>query len=62
MKECLDYNNLNLASHNEKYGILVVGMFVDTIASHVILTFMHAFSIYNQILVVKEDTHKITFR
>lgn len=51
-----------MVTPKDEYVMPIVHILVDVAASNDILTFMDGYSGYNQIIVLKEDVHKIAFR
>ena len=58
---CVDFTNLNCACPKDSFPLPRIDQLVDSTASHVLLTFMDAFSGYNQIRMSEEDQEKIAF-
>ena len=58
---CIDFMDLNSACPKDSFSLPKINQLVDSIARHKILTFMDAFSRYNQIQMVEEDQEKMTF-
>ena len=58
---CEDFTNLNKACPKDSFPLLRIDQLVDSIAGHKLLTFMDAFSGYNQIKMAEEDQEKIAF-
>ena len=58
---CVDFKNLNKACPKDSFPLLRIDQLVDSTASHKLLTFMDAFSGYNQIKMAEEDQEKTTF-
>ena len=58
---CIDFNNLNSACPKDSFSLLRIDQLVDFIAGHKLLTFMVAFSGYNQIKILEEDQEKTAF-
>ena len=58
---CVDFTDLNKASPKDNFPLLRIDQLVDSIAGHKLLTFMDAFSGYNQIRMAKEDQEKTSF-
>ena len=58
---CVDFTNLNRACPKDSFPLPRIDQLVDSIASHKLLTFMDAFSGYNQIRISEEDQEKTTF-
>ena len=57
----VDFTNLNNACPKDSFPLPRIYQLVDSIASHELLTFMDAFSGYNQILMKEEDQEKTMF-
>ena len=58
---CVDFTDLNKACPNHSYPFPRVDVLVDSIARHQLLSFMDAFSSYNQIRMHKADQEKTSF-
>ena len=58
---CVDYTNLNKACPKDSYPLPNIDQSVDGAASHKILSFLDAYSGYNQIRMHPRDKEKITF-
>lgn len=58
---CVDFTNLNLACPKDSYPLPSIGILVDRSARYGILSFMDAYSGYNQVKMCKEDEGKISF-
>ena len=58
---CVDFTNLNRACPKDSFPLPRIDQLVDSIAGHKLLTFMDAFSGYNQIKKAEEDQEKTTF-
>ena len=58
---CVDFTYLNNACPKDSFPLPRIDQFVDSIASHELLTFMDAFLGYNQILMKEEDQEKTMF-
>ena len=58
---CVDFTDLNKAYPKDSFPLPRIDQLVDSIAGHKLLTFMDAFSGYNQIKMVKEDQEKTAF-
>ena len=58
---CVDFTDLNQACPKDSFPLPRIDQLVDSTAGHKLLTFMDAFSGYNQILLAKEDQEKIAF-
>ena len=52
---CVDFTDLNNACLKDSFPLPRVDQLVDSIVDHELLTFMDAFSSYNQIRINKED-------
>ena len=57
----MDFIDLNNACPKDSFPLPRIDQLIDSIAGHELLTFMDAFSGYNQILVKKEDQEKTVF-
>ena len=58
---CVDFTDLNKACLKDSFPLPRIDQLVDSIAGHKLLTFMDAFSRYNQIRMTEEDQEKTTF-
>ena len=58
---CVDFTDLNKACPKDSFSLPRIDQLVDSTAGHKLLTFMDAFSGYNQIRMVKEDQEKTAF-
>ena len=58
---CVDLIDLNKACLKDSYSLLQVDILVDSTAQHQLLSFMDAFSGYNQIRMDKADQEKTSF-
>ena len=58
---CVDFTNLNNACPNDSFPFPRIDQLVDSTTGHELLTYMDAFSSYNQILIKKGDQEKTTF-
>ena len=58
---CVDFTDLNKACPKDSYPLLRVDVLVDLTARHQLLSFMDAFSGYNQIRMHKADQEKTSF-
>ena len=58
---CVDFTDLNKACSKDSFPLPQIDQLVDSIAGHKLLTFMDAFSGYNQIKMDEEDQKKIAF-
>ena len=58
---CVDFSDLNKACPKDSYPLPRIDQLVDSTAGHKLLTFMDAFSGYNQIKMAEEDQEKTAF-
>ena len=58
---CVDFTDLNKACPNDSYPLLRINQLVDSTAGHKLLSFMDAFSGYNQIRMDKANQEKTSF-
>ena len=58
---CVDFTNLNNACSKDSFPLPRIDQLVDSTAGHKLLTFMDAFSRYNQIPMAEEDQEKTVF-
>ena len=58
---CVDFTDLNKACLKDSFPLPRIDQLVDSIARHKLLTFMDAFSGYNQIKMAEEDQEKTAF-
>ena len=58
---CVDFTNLKKACPKDSYLLPRVDVLVDSIAQHQLLSFMDAFSGYNQIRMDEADQKKTSF-
>lgn len=58
---CMDFTYLNNACPKDNFPLPRIDQLVDLTAGHELLTFMNAFSGYNQILMKEEDQEKTAF-
>ena len=58
---CIDFTDLNKACTKDSFPLPRIDQLVDSTAGHKLLTFMDAFSGYNQIKMAKEDQEKTAF-
>ena len=61
VRVCVDFRDLNKASPKDDFFLSHIDVLVDSIAGHLILSFMDGFSGYNQILMALEDMEKTFF-
>ena len=52
---CVDFTNLNKACPKDSYPLLRINQLVDSTVGHKLLSFMNAFSEYNQIRMDEAD-------
>ena len=57
----MDFTNLNKTWPKDNFSLPRIDQLMDSIARHKLLTFIDAFSGYNQIKMAKEDQEKTTF-
>ena len=57
----MDFTDLNKACSKDSFPLPRIDQLVDSIAEHKLLTFMDAFSGYNQIKMDEEDQEKTAF-
>ena len=57
----VDFIDLNKAYPKDNFPLSRIDQLVDSIARHKLLTFMDAFSEYNQIKMLEQDQEKIAF-
>ena len=58
---CVDFTDLNKACPKDSFPLSRIDQLVDSTVRHKLLTFMDAFSGYNQIKMAKEDQEKTAF-
>ncbi|XP_019056122.1 PREDICTED: uncharacterized protein LOC109115929 [Nelumbo nucifera] len=58
---CIDFTDLNKACPKDNFPLPRIDQFIDATASHELLSFMDAFSGYNQIRMHPNDQKKTTF-
>ena len=58
---CVDFTDLNKACPKDSFPLPRIDLLVDSTAGHKLLTFMDAFSGYNQIRMAEEDQEKTSF-
>ena len=58
---CVDFTDLNRACPKDSYPLLRIDILVDSTARHQLLSFMNAFSGYNQIKLDEADQEKTSF-
>ena len=58
---CIDFTDLNKACPKDNYLLLQIDILVDSTTRHQLLSFMDAFSSYNQIKLDEADQEKNSF-
>ena len=58
---CIDFTDLNKACPKDSFPLPQIDMLVDATAGHELLSFMDAYSGYNQILMHPDDQEKTSF-
>ncbi|XP_062173536.1 uncharacterized protein LOC133878998 [Alnus glutinosa] len=58
---CVDFTDLNKACPKDSFPLPRIDLLVDSTSGHQLLSFMDAFSGYNQIQMVEEDQEKTSF-
>ena len=58
---CIDFTNLNKACLKDSFPLPRIDQLVDSTVEHELLSFMDAFSGYNQIILDEQDQEKIVF-
>ena len=58
---CVDFTDLNRACPKDSYPLPRIDILVDLIVRHQLLSFMDAFSGYNQIKLDEADQEKTSF-
>ena len=58
---CIDFTDVNLACPKDSFPLPQIDLIVDTITNHELLSFMDAFSGYNQITMDPDDQEKTSF-
>ena len=58
---CVDFTDLNNACSKDSFLLPRIDQLVDSTSGHKLLTFMDAFSRYNQIQMAEGDQEKIAF-
>ena len=58
---CVNFTDLNMACPKDSYPLLRIDTLVDSTTRHELLSFMDAFSGYNQIKIKEEDQKKTSF-
>ena len=57
----MDFTDLKKACPKDSFSLPIIDQLMDSTIGHKLLTFMDAFSRYNQIKMAKEDQKKTTF-
>ena len=60
-KMCMDFTDLNKAYSKDNFSLLRIDALVDSTSGYELLSFMDAFSGYNQILMHPQDQEKTSF-
>ena len=58
---CIDFTNLSKACPKDSFPLPRIDQLVDSTVGHKLLSFMDAFSGYNQILMDEDDQEKTSF-
>ena len=58
---CVDFTNLNKVCPNDSYLLPSIDALVDSVSGYRLLSFLHAFSGYNQIRIYPRNECKTTF-
>lgn len=58
---CTDYTNLNRVCPKDTYPLSNINRLVNRVAEHMMLSFLDAYSDYNQIRIEPKDEEKLTF-
>ena len=58
---CVDFTDLNMAYPKDSFPLPQINQLIDSTTRHKLLTFMDAFSRYNQIQMLEEDWEKMNF-
>ena len=58
---CIDFTNVNKARPNDSFPLPRIDQLVDTTTRHKLLSFMNAYSRYNQIPVYELDEEHTSF-
>ena len=61
LRMCVDFTNLNRAGPKDSYPLPQIDTLVDSTARHELLSFIDAFSGYNQIKMNEKDQEKTSF-
>ena len=60
-RTCIDFTDLNKACPKDSFPLLRIDQLVDSTAGHKLLSFMDAFSGYDQILMDEDNQEKTSF-
>nr|XP_009791685.1 PREDICTED: uncharacterized protein K02A2.6-like [Nicotiana sylvestris] len=58
---CVDFTDLNKACPKDSFALLHIDQLINATAGHELLSFLDAYSSYNQFLMVEEDQEKTIF-
>lgn len=58
---CIDFRDLNKSCPKDDFPLPKIDMIVDMMGGHEMLSLMDRFFKYNQIMIAKEDRHKMAF-
>ena len=58
---CVDFADLNRACLKDNFSLPSIDRFVNASTEHKVVSFMNAFSSYNQIMIDSNDQEKIAF-
>jgi hypothetical protein len=58
---CVDFTDLNKVCPKDSFPLPQIDQLVDSTEGHRLLTFMDAFSSYNQIMMDEDDQEKTSF-
>ena len=58
---CIDFTNLNKAYPKDSFPLCRIDQLVDTTVGHELLSFMDAYSRYNQILMYEPEEEHTSF-
>ena len=62
LRVCIDFRDLNTATPKNIYVIPIADMLTDVVIGNELLSLVDDFSGYNQIMIDKENVHKMAFR
>ena len=60
-RTCIDFTNLSKACTKDNFPLLWINQLVDTMTGHELLSFIDAYSGYNQILIYEQDEEHTSF-